>query len=119
MSELKKKLQQAMGAGLRQGLERLKLDELISRYPEGVSITGLEPAQYNDNEYYVYTFAEDKGLWFSGGGDLKKMGDKLLELSEGDITGLNAELKSDPIRVKIWKGRTKRGNTYTMVKVLE
>lgn len=98
------------------GRERLKIDELIATYPDGVSINGFSAFEYMGSPIYSYTFNEDSGKFFSGGGDLFKMGQKWAE--EYSIDDINESLAINPVKVKIKKVRTKGGKTYTKVDVL-
>ena len=99
----------------------LPLDALIREYPEGVSITGVYRGTNEEGEvFHSLTFAEAQQKYFSGAsGDLKKMVDKLLAISDGNLKELNKCLQARPRKIKIWKTKTKTKKTYVKVMSVE
>lgn len=97
------------------GKDKIALDELIEAEPDGISINAMEVREFEGNEYYAFGFAEDSGHWFTGGGDLVKLGKAWLDEFNGNIDELNQDLEVLPYTVKICKIRTKNGKTYTKV----
>ena len=118
---MKDRLLKELGAGLATGRERIRVDDLIAAYPEGITITGMDllPVSGEDRTYSIFTFAENEQLYFSGGGDIPKLGEIFLSEYEGDLTGINEELQANPIRIRIRKVKTKRGTLYTKVEALK
>ena len=112
--DLEKAMDEALGTGLRDGREKIKLDDLIRTYPDGVTIVGFEMGEGKKGAFPVFAMAEAQ-KYFSGGGDLKILADKWLAVSEGDITAINESLRKKPTKVKIWTVQTNSGDTYTKV----
>ena len=112
--DLEKAMDEALGTGLRDGREKIKLDDLIRQYPDGVTINGFEMCSGKKGDFPVFAMLEAP-KYFSGGGDLRLLSDKWLATAEGDITLINESLAQKPVKVKIWKVQTNSGNTYTKV----
>ena len=116
MSKIKDVLKQDK----KMGREYTKLDEVIARYPQGMTIDGYDIGTGKKGEPFpVFTIREDPTIYFGGGGDLKKLESLMLNLHGGDITQINEELAAEPIRVKVEKVKTANGNQYTTVKIME
>ena len=98
---------------------KIKTDELIAKYPDCVSITGVTIIEYADTSYPAFTFAEDPTRYFTGGLKLRNMVNALIEAGDGDLSGANEEFSQKPLRVKLFKVRTKSGNTFTNVETLD
>lgn len=117
---IKNRLQKTFGGNLASGRERIRIDALILAYPHGVTINGIDllPVSNEDRSYPIFTFAEDDTKYFCGSGDIPKLGDEILEECEGCISDAQAELKSEPLKVRIMKVKTKSGYWYTKVEVM-
>lgn len=100
------------------GREKIKIDDLIAKYPDCVSITGVTLVEYADVSYPAFTFAEDPTKYFAGGLALRNMVNVLIE-ADPTLEEVNAEFKAHPLRVKLAKVRTKSGNTFTTVTELD
>ena len=106
------------GNSVLNGREKIKIDDLIAKYPDCVSITGVTLVEYADVSYPAFTFAEDPTKYFAGGLALRNMVNMLIE-ADPTLEEANAEFRANPLRVKLQKIRTKTGNTYTSVTELE
>lgn len=107
------------GSPIMNGRTKISTEDLINTYPQGISITGFDIIHKADgSQYPVFTFAEDATKFFNGGSLAQKIVDAWLRAGYGDIEGVNAELKQDPAKFIVGKGKTK-GNrditTYTPV----
>lgn len=101
--------------------DRIKLstDEIISQYPDGITITEFDYITMKDSQYYIATFAEDDKAYINCGQILSKVFDRFVVAFEGDITGASETLKAQGgLRVKLNKSRTRGGNSITTVTVL-
>lgn len=101
--------------------DRIKLstDEIISQYPEGITITEFDSITMKDSQYYIATFAEDEKAYINCGQILSKVFDRFVEAFEGDIAGASETLKAQGgLRVKLNKSRTRGGNSITTVTVI-
>ena len=101
--------------------DRIKLstDEIISQYPEGITLTEFDSITIKDTQYYVACFAEDDKAYVNCGQVLSKVFDKFVEAFDGDITGASSTLKEQGgLKVKLNKSRTHSGNNITTVSVI-
>lgn len=101
--------------------DRIKLstDEIISQYPEGITITEFDSITMKDSQYYVAAFAEDDKAYINCGQILSKVFDRFVEAFDGDIAGASETLKAQGgLRVKLNKSRTRGGNSITTVTVI-
>ena len=118
-SRLENAARNAVGGGnLMDGREPIRIDELIKKYPNGVSITGIAKNTYNGSTYPIFTFAEDPSKYFSGGMALAQLADGLIEEFDGDLAELNETLKREHLKIKLTKTKTKRGYNFTKVIVV-
>ena len=117
MEDLEKEIGNALGSNLRDGREKIKVDELIAKYPEGVTIVGFEMCAGAREPFGVYAIGEE-ARYFSGGGDLKKLAEFLTAKFEGDIGGINEYLRVKPFKLRIWKVKTKTRKDYTKAAVV-
>lgn len=99
-------------------LEKIKIDDLIAKYPDRISVTGVILVEYADTSYPAFTFAEDPTKYFTGGMALRKLVNDWLE-EDPTLAEVNAELKADPLEIRMQKIRTKSGNTFTQVDILD
>ena len=119
MSKLSDIAKKTVGnGGLTSGLEKIKLDDVIATYPDGVTITGTEMVNNNGSSFPVFTFAEDTSKYFSGGKALREMVEAWIEECDGDLGLVNDELQKEPVIIKMRKVNTKKGKTYTMVTIV-
>ena len=101
--------------------DRIKLstDEIISQYPEGITLIEFDSITMKDSQYYVATFAEDDKAYINCGQVLSKVFDRFVEAFEGDIAGASSALKEQGgLKVKLNKSRTRGGNSITTVSVI-
>lgn len=100
------------------GREKIKTEELIEKYPQGVTITAFDVVQ-GEKEYPVFTFAEDNTKFFTGGTVLKKIVAMWLKPFNGDTDAANEAYEQSGERVifKLYKRTSKTGMTYTAVDV--
>lgn len=116
LSDIAKKM--VGNGGLTSGLEKIKLDDVIKTYPNGVTITGAEMVSNNGSSFPVFTFAEDTSKYFSGGKALREMVEAWIEEYDGDLGSVNDELRRESVIIKMRKVNTKKGKTYTTVTIV-
>lgn len=116
LSDIAKKM--VGNGGLTSGLEKIKLDDVIKTYPDGVTITGTEMVNNNGSSFPVFTFAEDTSKYFSGGKALREMVEAWIEEYDGDLGAVNDELRRESVIIKMRKVNTKKGKTYTTVTIV-
>ena len=96
------------------GRTRLSMDDVISSYPNGVTVDGFDIIHYS-----VVTFAEDSDKFFFGGKVLTNIVNGWIAVFEGDIEKASSALKdSGGVKMQFAHGRTKNGNNLTTVKII-
>lgn len=120
MSKMSDAARAAIGGSgtLTGGLEKIKLDDLIAAYPDGVAVNGFDIVNYQGATFPVFTFCEDASRYFSGGMALKNMANRWLEICGGNIEQANAELAKEPVILKMEKVKTKNKRDFTKVSVM-
>ena len=93
---------------------RIKMDDLIEKYPEGVSICAVNKFASNVGEdYYAYEFLEDKGAYFTAGTAMNEIVDNWIN----ELHGLDAVnqflLNEGAEKFKFVKAKSKAGRTFT------
>lgn len=94
--------------------------EIITDYPDGVTITGAFLLTYKGEQKGCFTFAEapDK-FFYAEAGDLKKIFYAWLRGCDGSIDALNDELNNEHVKLKIHRKNIGGGKTYTKAIVIE
>ena len=108
--------------------ERTKIstDEIIARYPNGVTINGFDFLNGKNGRYVVCSFTNDPGRYFNGGKILTEIFESFvasykteentfeqaMELCQNDFS-------HEMLTVKLSAGRTKDGNRVTLVEIVE
>lgn len=101
--------------------EKVKTDDLIETYPEGVTITAFDyvMSKKTKNEYPVFNIAEDDKIFCNGGTVLDRIFTEYVKVCEGDVTRASNELKRQGgLKVKLSHGTTKDGQDLITVEVL-
>ena len=97
------------------GRDKLSVDEVINKYPEGVAIDEFEIlTSGSDGKEYVVLHIKDTNNYFNGGSLALKVVKGWAEDFDGDVDTASEELKKDGGCVfKIYKTTTKKGNPIT------
>ncbi len=97
-----------------EGKERLTVDDIISLYPDYITINGFDIISSGAESYPVLTFAEDSSKFVFGGAIMNNICHDWAELCEGDIEEASKQLNlAGGCKIKFEKGRTKAGNNLT------
>lgn len=108
--------------------ERTKIttDELIAKYPNGVTINAFDFLSGKKDQYVVCAFRENPGLYFNGGKILTEIFESFVdEYKTEDNSFADAydacskDFATECLKVKLSSGRTKEGNRVTLVEVLD
>lgn len=99
--------------------QRIKMEDLMNSYPEGVTVCWVDKITTHDgSEFYSYSFLEDKNACFTAGKAMNDLTDEWLETA-GSIDELNKSLKSEPVKFKFVKAKSKNGRTYIRPQFVE
>ena len=111
-------------SNLMDGREKLGTEEVINKYPNGITITEFDivttPDQNgNPATYPVIAFEEDNTKFIYGGKALMDVVTMWLANFEGDVeTTSNALKAAGGVKVKLSAGKTKQGRNFTRVDVI-
>lgn len=91
-----------------EGREKLKMEDLVKKYPIGVTITAVDmiPDAKTGELYSIFTFSEDDTKFASGGCVFNKVVKRWLEEYNYDIHNLSHDLAETSIIVKFYYDRT-------------
>lgn len=107
-----------------EGRDKLNTDEVIKKYPDGITITEFDivttPDQNgNPSTYPIIAFAEDNTKFIYGGKAIMDMVTMWLANFEGDVeTTSNALKAAGGVKVKMTSAKTKQGRNFTRVDVI-
>lgn len=107
-----------------EGREKIKISDVISFYPDGITITEFDMVTTPDNNgvantYPVLAFSEDDTKFIYGGKAIKDMCTMWLANFDGDVEATSQALKAaGGVKIKLSSQRTKNGNNFTRVDVI-
>lgn len=100
------------GSPVMSGKTKISTEEIIAKYPEGITITAVDIITKRDGTSYpVFNFGEDESKYYNGGTIARQVVDGWLKLDayKGDIVRLNEDIKNEPPKFKVYKSTTKSG----------
>ena len=105
---------------VREGREKITIDELAEHYPNGITITEFDMLSSKDGTFPTFAYAEDINFYFNGNMSLRAIVDKWLEGFNGSVEDCSNALKaSGGVRIKFLpKQRTSNGFWFTPVEVI-
>lgn len=109
---------------VREGREHISTEEIIAKYPNGITITEFDILQKRNGadlqSFPTFGFAEDMSKYYNGGTSLMKIVQAWLAQFEGDIEACNVALKAaGGCKVKLLPPlRTGNGNNFVPVEVI-
>ena len=99
--------------------EKISTEEIIEKYPDGITINNLDIVDIRKQTNYVYTFVEEPDCFAYAGTVLKKVFDQLLQAEKGDLKQLRADLKAQKgLRVKLSTSTTLDDMEVTVVELI-
>ena len=102
------------------GREKISTEDVIKKYPAGITLNGFDVIDNGKDGYAVFTFAEDTGKFVNGGALLSKMAFEWVKDFDGNIIDASEELAAcGGVRVRLSTKKTKRGNTITAVEIVK
>lgn len=101
--------------------EKMSTDEIIIKYPQGVTLIRFDLLTNGEGgEYAVFNFKENLMAYFNGGALLTKMAKSWIQACNGDIKEASDQLTiSGGLKVVLSRGKSKKGQPVTIVKVVE
>lgn len=107
-----------------QGRTKVSVSEIMSKYPDGVTIVGFDlirtrDKQGEESEYPVLAIEEDSSVCFFGGFVLHRIVKEWVALYSGDVAEASKSLtEAGGVKIKMHERKTKSGNNITTVEVV-
>ena len=102
-----------------EGKTKISTEELLTKYPEGVTIIGFDWLKGEDGKYPVCIFSENRNECFFGGTALTSICEAWMEDYEStEICSEDLENEGG-VKVKFSKGKTKSNRNFTKCEVVE
>lgn len=99
--------------------EKISTEELISSFPDGITVNAFDFATVQNKTFAVVTFKEDDTKYYNGGTVLTKMCIAWAAGFAGDPeTASTALAKSGGVKLKFEESKTKNGNNVTTITVV-
>ncbi len=94
---------------------KISTDDIIAKYPNGVTIDEFDLIQKADGSAYpVFAFRENPTCYFNGGALAKKIVDEWIKMYDGDIDTACDDLKgSGGVKFRLSHKKTRTGKTIT------
>lgn len=105
---------------LMQEREKISTEEVIKKYPEGITVTDFDFVTIENKTFVVLTFEEDKTKFLNGGFVLTKVFSEIVEDFEGEVEAAREEYSKceNKIVAVLSAGKTKDGkNNITKVQI--
>lgn len=97
--------------------EKISTEDIISRYPDGITINKFDKVSVNEDTFYVFTFEEDESVFAFSGFVIAKFFDAVVA-KYGDIYNANDALYDNGgIKVILESSKTKKNQPITTVKL--
>lgn len=97
--------------------EKMTTDEVIEKFPSGISITECALLTSEKGEYAVIAFAENPDVFVTCGTILTNIVFSWVD-TVGSIEEVNAILMQNPVKVKLHKILNKKNQPLTVVDIL-
>lgn len=104
---------------LQSNREKISTEDLIERFPDGITVNAFDFATVQDKTFAVVTFLEDNGMYYNGGTVLTKMCLAWAAGFDGDPESASIALgKAGGVKLKFTEAKTKNGNNVTTITVV-
>ena len=104
---------------LQNNREKITTEDLIERFPDGITVNAFDFATVQDKTFAIVTFSEDDGMYYNGGTVLTKMCLAWAAGFDGDPESASIALgKSGGVKLKFASSKTKSNNNVTTITVV-
>lgn len=110
------------GSFITEGREKIDMEDVIRLYGKGgVTITGCDMLKDSKGKPFgAFAFKEDKTKFFFGGQILNEIAKEWVVDFDGDFKAMsNALAEEGGVKVLLDTKKSKNGNTYTTVEVID
>lgn len=97
---------------------KISNDELMTKYPEGVTVTGFDWMKGDDGKYPVCVFSENENECFFGGTAMTSICDAWMDGYNSPEECSEALAKEGGVKLKFTKDKTKQNRSFTKVEVV-
>ena len=97
--------------------EKIATEDIISRYPDGITINKFDKVSVNDDTFYVFTFEEDETVFAFSGFVIAKFFDALVAKYGNTDNANDALYDNGGIKVILESSKTKKNQPITVVKL--
>lgn len=98
---------------------KIQTEELISKYPEGVTITGFDFLTGDNGKYPVCIFKENENECFFGGAALTDICNSWMEGYTLPADCSKDLCEAGGVKIKFVKSRTKSGHNFIKAEVVD
>lgn len=109
---------------LMEGKEKISTEDIIKKYPEGITINEFDVITTTDahgvpQTYPVMCFKEDSTKFLYGGKALNDIATTWLANFEGDVEATSNALKAaGGVKIKMVADKTKQGRNFTRIEII-
>ena len=119
LSEAAKKATTMEEAPITVGREKVKQEELVAQYGHDLDIIEVGRVKMKNDDGTLkdvpcMVVAQAPKCWCSGGTILDRIISEWLQLHDGSFDSLNAELKTDPVKVRLTKETQKNNKSRSV-----
>lgn len=95
------------------GRDKISTEDIITTYPEGITITALDRMGTGADYYYAVAFKEDPKAFFFSGTILTKICDNMVEMFSGDCEVTSTALKEEGgLKIRLHTEKSEKTNRY-------
>lgn len=106
-------------SALMAGRTKIDTQSIISEYPAGINVVGIDFVSTSKGNYFIGIFSEDATKFFNGGSVFNTIAQKWAEEFGGDFDTLNKELQAEGgVRMVFKSARSKDGRNYTAIDII-
>ena len=106
-------------SALQNNRNKISTEEIISSFPDGITVNAFDFATVQDKTFAVVTFSEDDSRYYNGGTVLTKMCLNWAAGFAGDPEAASTALaKAGGVKLKFTESKTKNGNNVTTITVV-
>lgn len=103
---------------LMEGRTKISTDEILAKYPEGVTIIGFDFMTSSDSHYPVCIFKENDNECFFGGSALTEICEEWMKDYDSTEACSAALAIEGGVKIKMVKTRTKNNRTFVKPEVV-
>lgn len=100
------------------GKEKISIEEIIAKYPDGITITAFDILTGKDGSYPAFNFKEDETKFFFGGTVLMDIASDWIKDYDTTLDASTALAIENGVKFRLFPAKSKTGRTYTNVELI-